>query len=284
MQPSSSAVSATKRRRLGLLILAALLIAGGGIAWAQYANGEEAPLRPEPPAQGSIQQIPSEEEAQVAVAESAGKGQKTDKAAPAENLPTGDNIDAYTAAEIVAQAQAAQAAKDAAATAQADNTGAATSSDAVSENMAATDAQAAPAASGEAAPAEVPTDAEINGDDNVALLPVEKLSPPPEPPVQMQTVVVEQAIYRCPKGNSYIYVDSDKRKGYNRCTLFRAEKTEEVPVGSAPTAAAPPTSGNPNSCSGTLQYKGSTYLFMEHQSCPIPDSVFQRLTPAASSR
>ena len=284
MQPSSSAVSATKRRRLGLLILAALLIAGGGIAWAQYANGEEAPLRPEPPAQGSIQQIPSEEEAQVAVAESAGKGQKTDKAAPAENLPTGDNIDAYTAAEIVAQAQAAQAAKDAAATAQADNTGAATSSDAVSENMAATDAQAAPAASGEAAPTEVPTDAEINGDDNVALLPVEKLSPPPEPPVQMQTVVVEQAIYRCPKGNSYIYVDSDKRKGYNRCTLFRAEKTEEVPVGSAPTAAAPPTSGNPNSCSGTLQYKGSTYLFMEHQSCPIPDSVFQRLTPAASSR
>ena len=284
MQPSSSAVSATKRRRLGLLILAALLIAGGGIAWAQYANGEEAPLRPEPPAQGSIQQIPSEEEAQVAVAESAGKGQKTDKAAPAENLPTGDNIDADTAAEIVAQAQAAQAAKGAAATAQADNTGAATSSDAVSENMAATDAQAAPAASGEAAPAEVPTDAEINGDDNVALLPVEKLSPPPEPPVQMQTVVVEQAIYRCPKGNSYIYVDSDKRKGYNRCTLFRAEKTEEVPVGSTPTAAAPPTSGNPNSCSGTLQYKGSTYLFMEHQSCPIPDSVFQRLTPAASSR
>ena len=283
MQPSSSAVSATKRRRLGLLILAALLIAGGGIAWAQYANGEEAPLRPEPPAQGSIQQIPSEEEAQVAVAESAGKGQKTDKAAPAENLPTGDNIDAYTAAEIVAQAQAAQAAKDAAATAQADNTGAATSSDAVSENMAATDAQAAPAESGEAAPAEVPTDAEINGDDNVALLPVEKLSPPPEPPVQMQTVVVEQAIYRCPKGNSYIYVDSDKRKGYNRCTLFRAEKTEEVPVGSAPTSAAPPTSGNPNNCSGTLQYKGSTYLFMEHQPCPIPDSIFQRLTPAATS-
>jgi len=118
---------------------------------------------------------------------------------------------------------------------------------------------------------------------NVALLPVEKLSPPPEPPVQTETVVVEQAIYRCPKGKSYIYVDADKRKGYNRCTLFRAEKTEEVPVGSAPTTAAP-TSGNPNNCSGTLQYKGSTYLFMEHQPCPIPDSVFQRLTPAATSR
>jgi len=118
---------------------------------------------------------------------------------------------------------------------------------------------------------------------NVALLPVEKLSPPPEPPVQTETVVVEQAIYRCPKGKSYIYVDADKRKGYSRCTLFRAEKTEEVPVGSSPSTAAP-TGGNPNNCSGTLQYKGSTYLFMEHQPCPIPDSVFQRLTPAATSR
>ena len=114
-------------------------------------------------------------------------------------------------------------------------------------------------------------------------MPVEKLSPPPEPPVQTETVVVEQAIYRCPKGKSYIYVDADKRKGYSRCTLFRAEKTEEVPVGSSPSTAAP-TGGNPNNCSGTLQYKGSTYLFMEHQPCPIPDSVFQRLTPAATSR
>ena len=61
-----------------------------------------------------------------------------------------------------------------------------------------------------------------------------------------------------------------------------AEKTEEVPVGSAPASAAP-VSGNPNNCSGTLQYKGSTYLFMEHQPCPIPDSIFQRLTPAATS-
>ena len=133
-----------------------------------------------------------------------------------------------------------------------------------------------------AATSESETAADEHSDDNVALLPVEKLSPPPEPPVQTETVVVEQAIYRCPKGKSYIYVDADKRKGYSRCTLFRAEKTEEVPVGSSPSTAAP-TGGNPNNCSGTLQYKGSTYLFMEHQPCPIPDSVFQRLTPAATS-
>ncbi|MFC2504465.1 MAG: hypothetical protein ACFN4D_10560, partial [Cardiobacterium sp.] len=187
-------------------------------------------------------------------------------------------IDAYTAAQIVAQAQAASAAKEAEAAA---TTAPANQNEAHGDS--ATEAAAAPAAeSATTAAADVPTDAQTSGDDNVALLPVEKLSPPPEPPPPTETVVVEQAIYRCPKGKSYIYVDADKRKGYSRCTLFRAEKTEEVPVGSAPASVAP-VSGNPNNCSGTLQYKGSTYLFQEHQPCPIPDSVFQRLTPAATS-
>ena len=269
MQPSSSAVSRTKTALVAVLALAAHI---GGNVQAQYVNGEEIPLRPEPPAAGKIVQQPAENTATAA----------NNKKAAEEKLPgAGDDLDAYAAAQIVAQAQAANAAKEAAAAPSPEPAAATPDSAATNETSAAPTAGQGgetpePAANSEPATAE-------NSDDNVALLPVEKLSPPPEPPVQTETVVVEQAIYRCPKGKSYIYVDADKRKGYSRCTLFRAEKTEEVPVGSSPSTAAP-TGGNPNNCSGTLQYKGSTYLFMEHQPCPIPDSVFQRLTPAATSR
>ena len=253
------------KTRLGLIALAALLIAGGSIAWAQYATGSEEAVRPEPPPAGKITQQPAEN-SDTAAAPAANK--KTEKPAE-EKLPgAGDDLDAYAAAQIVAQAQAANAAKEAAAAPSPEPAAAPTAGQGGETPE--------PAANSEPATAE-------NSDDNVALLPVEKLSPPPEPPVQTETIVVEQAIYRCPKGKSYIYVDADKRKGYSRCTLFRAEKTEEVPVGSSPSTAAS-TGGNPNNCSGTLQYKGSTYLFMEHQPCPIPDSVFQRLTPAATSR
>lgn len=265
MQPSSSAVSRTKTALVAVLALAAHI---GGNVQAQYVNGEEIPLRPEPPAAGKIVQQPAENTATAA----------NNKKAAEEKLPgAGDDLDAYAAAQIVAQVEAAAATQNA-------EIAAATSSPAAADENGATSAAGqggetpAPAVTSEG---ETATDE--HSDDNVALLPVEKLSPPPEPPVQTETVVVEQAIYRCPKGKSYIYVDADKRKGYSRCTLFRAEKTEEVPVGSSPSTAAP-TGGNPNNCSGTLQYKGSTYLFMEHQPCPIPDSVFQRLTPVATSR
>ena len=266
------------KTRLGLIALAALLIAGGSIAWAQYATGSEEAVRPEPPPAGKITQQPAEN-SDTAAAPAANK--KTEKPAE-EKLPgAGDDLDAYAAAQIVAQAQAANAAKEAVAAPTPEPAAATPDSAATNETAAAPTAGQGGEGSEPAANSE-PVAAE-NSDDNVALLPVEKLSPPPEPPVQTETIVVEQAIYRCPKGKSYIYVDADKRKGYSRCTLFRAEKTEEVPVGSSPSTAAS-TGGNPNNCSGTLQYKGSPYLFMEHQPCPIPDSVFQRLTPAATSR
>ena len=53
-----------------------------------------------------------------------------------------------------------------------------------------------------------------------------------------------------------------------------------VPVGSQPEKPLP---GGSASCSGTLNYKGNTYLFRDGMPCPIPDNVFRRLTPAASS-
>lgn len=268
------------KTRLGLIALAALLIAGGSIAWAQYATGSEEAVRPEPPPAGKITQQPAEN-SDTAAAPAVNK--KNEKPAE-EKLPgAGDDLDAYAAAQIVAQAQAANAAKEAAAAPTLEPAAALPDSAATNETGAASAAGQGGETPAPAVTSEGETATDEHSDDNVALLPVEKLSPPPEPPVQTETVVVEQAIYRCPKGKSYIYVDADKRKGYSRCTLFRAEKTEEVPVGSSPSTAAP-TGGNPNNCSGTLQYKGSTYLFMEHQPCPIPDSVFQRLTPAATSR
>ena len=277
MQPSSSAVSRTKTALVAVLALAAHI---GGNVQAQYANGEEIPLRPEPPPAGKITQQPAEN-SDTAAAPAANK--KTEKPAE-EKLPgAGDDLDAYAAAQIVAQAQAANAAKEAAAAPSPEPAAATPDSAATNETGAASAAGQGRETPAPAVTSEGETATDEHSDDNVAPLPVEKLSPPPEPPVQTETVVVEQAIYRCPKGKSYIYVDADKRKGYSRCTLFRAEKTEEVPVGSSPSTAAP-TGGNPNNCSGTLQYKGSTYLFMEHQPCPIPDSVFQRLTPAATSR
>ena len=96
--------------------LLALVVLLGGSAQAQYANGEEAPVRPEPPAAGSIHQEPADDAAQASAEPATKKGDKKaakPAATPAENLPTGDNIDAYTAAQIVAQAQAASAAKEA---------------------------------------------------------------------------------------------------------------------------------------------------------------------------
>ena len=54
-----------------------------------------------------------------------------------------------------------------------------------------------------------------------------------------------------------------------------------VPVGSQPEKPLP---GGSASCSGTINYKGNTYLFRDGMPCPIPDNIFRRLTPAASSR
>ncbi|MFC2305487.1 MAG: hypothetical protein ACFNT5_10070 [Cardiobacterium hominis] len=184
-------MSRTKTALVAVLALAAHI---GGNVQAQYVNGEEIPLRPEPPAAGKIVQQPAENTATAA----------NNKKAAAEKLPgAGDDLDAYAAAQIVAQAQETHAAKEAAAATQNTETAAATSSPAAADE---TGAASAAGQGGETpAPAvtsEGETATDEHSDDNVALLPVEKLSPPPEPPVQTETVVVEQAIYRCPKRKS----------------------------------------------------------------------------------
>ena len=292
MLPSSSAVLTPKPR--AILLLAALTF--GVQADAQYITGEEQPLRPDPiPAGHTVQQSA---EAPVAGKKNKKTQKKGEQPVAAEQpLPSADNLEAYTAAQIVEQAQLEAAAKQEAAqkaaeqAAQAEATAKAAAEQAAQAEAAAQntvqDAQAV-VQNGDNQTAEVPAQGADSGEipveapqddaDNIALLPVERLTPPPPP---TETVIVEQAIYRCPQGKGYIYVDADARKGRGRCTLYRAAKTEEVPVGSQPEK---PLSGGSTSCSGTINYKGNTYLFRDGMPCPIPDNIFRRLTPAASSR
>ena len=293
MLPSSSAVLTPKPR--AILLLAALTF--GVQADAQYITGEEQPLRPDPipVGQHTVQQ-PAE--APVAGKKNKKTQKKGEQPAAAEQpLPSAENLEAYTAAQIVEQAQLEAAAKQEAAQKAAEQAAEAEAAAKVAAEQAAQaeaaaknavqDAQAVvqngdnPVAEVPAQGAdggEIPVEAPQDDADNIALLPVERLTPPPPP---TETVIVEQAIYRCPQGKGYIYVDADAKKGRGRCTLYRAAKTEEVPIGSQPEK---PLSGGSASCSGTLNYKGNTYLFRDGIPCPIPDNIFRRLTPAASSR
>ncbi|MFC0035970.1 hypothetical protein [Cardiobacterium valvarum] len=274
-----------------ILLLVALTL--GVQAGAQYITGEEQPLRPDPiPAGQHTVQQPAE--APVAGKKNKKTQKKGEQPAAAEQpLPSADNLETYTAAQIVEQAQAEAAAKQEAAQKAAEQaTQAEAAAKAAAEQAAAQssvqDTQAV-VQNGDNQVAELPAQGADSGEipgveapqddaDNVALLPVERLTPPPPP---TETVIVEQAIYRCPQGKGYIYVDADAKKGRGRCTLYRAAKTEEVPVGSQPEKPLP---GGNASCSGTLNYKGNTYLFRDGMPCPIPDNIFRRLTPAASSR
>ena len=289
MPPSSSAVLMPKPRAILLLVALTLGVQAG----AQYITGEEQPLRPDPiPAGQHTVQQPAE--APVAGKKNKKTQKKGEQPAAAEQpLPSADNLETYTAAQIVEQAQAEAAAKQEAAQKAAEQaTQAEAAAKAAAEQAAAQssvqDTQAV-VQNGDNQVAELPAQGADSGEipgveapqddaDNVALLPVERLTPPPPP---TETVIVEQAIYRCPQGKGYIYVDADAKKGRGRCTLYRAAKTEEVPVGSQPEKPLP---GGNASCSGTLNYKGNTYLFRDGMPCPIPDNIFRRLTPAASSR
>jgi hypothetical protein len=277
-----------------IFLLAALTF--GVQADAQYITGEEQPLRPDPIPAGHTVQQPAEPPA------TGKKNKKTQKkgeqpAAAEQPLPSTDNLEAYTAAQIVEQAQLEAAAKQEAAqkaaeqAAQAQAAAKAAAEQAAQAQAAAQSAvqdtqvsaqngdnQTAEAPAQGADSGEIPVGVPQDDTDNIALLPVERLTPPPPP---TETVIVEQAIYRCPQGKGYIYVDADARKGRGRCTLYRAAKTEEVPIGSQPEKSL---SGGSTSCSGTINYKGNTYLFRDGIPCPIPDNIFRRLTPAASSR
>ena len=230
MPPSSSAVLTPKPRAILLLAVLTFSVQAG----AQYITGEEQPLRPDPIPAGHTVQQPAETPA------AGKKNKKTQKkgeqpAAAEQPLPSAENLEAYTAAQIVEQAQLEAAAKQEAAqkaaeqAAQAEAAAKAAAEQAAQAEAAAQnavqDAQAS-AQNGDNPVAEHPAQGADSGEvpgvevpqedvDNVALLPVERLTPPPPP---TETVIVEQAIYRCPQGKGYIYVDADAKKGRVRCS------------------------------------------------------------------
>ena len=132
-----------------------------------------------------------------------------------------------------------------------------------------------------------------------------------------QNGISDRSIYRCKNQGRDVYVDEDGKRKFSRCQLIRRGKVEEEFVAQqAPTQADPsradaqthfvpsayastqapaeeaafsqaevhiPTinaqgSGN-LPCSGAILYKGSTYIFSEHEPCPIPADVFNQRRP-----
>lgn len=114
------------------------------------------------------------------------------------------------------------------------------------------------------------------------------------------------AIYRCHSGGSVVFVDEDNRGKFASCSRVSAKKNPAAPPANAPAASSPPTadqsalptestpsqsaspaptpapsygtfSGSP--CSGALLYQGNTYLFSEHEPCPIAHDLFMNRKP-----
>lgn len=132
-----------------------------------------------------------------------------------------------------------------------------------------------------------------------------------------QNGISDRSIYRCKNQGRDVYVDENGKRKFSQCQLIRRGKVEEEFVAQqAPTQADPsradaqthlvpsayasaqaPTeeaafsqaeayipminaqgSGN-LPCSGAILYKGSTYIFSEHEPCPIPADVFNQRRP-----
>lgn len=123
----------------------------------------------------------------------------------------------------------------------------------------------------------------------------------------------DHSIYRCQSGGKDVYVDEDGKRKFSQCQLIRkgkaaiaAEQAQAEPHLVPPTpsqvANSPlpqeaalsnpeanvPTENTPvilmqgsgnTPCSGAILYKGSTYIFSEHEPCPIPAEVFNSRRP-----
>lgn len=96
-------------------------------------------------------------------------------------------------------------------------------------------------------------------------------------------------IYRCRKGDSEVYADDKNHYRFRDCRLIRRARPEAAakPAQSDPakppndTAHAQNRSPDPKapSCSGTILYRGSTYIFNDSEPCPIPQAVFRARKP-----
>lgn len=102
------------------------------------------------------------------------------------------------------------------------------------------------------------------------------------------------AIYRCHDGTTMVFVDEDNRGKFRSCNRVSAKKTTPVPsepsalptesnlsqsASPAPSPAPSYGSFSGSPCSGALLYQGNTYLFSEHEPCPIAHELFMNRKP-----
>lgn len=126
-----------------------------------------------------------------------------------------------------------------------------------------------------------------------------------------QNGLSDRSIYRCKHNGKDIYADEDGKRKFSQCQLIRKGKEEALthqqapaeadpsrfnsqahivpsataqsngenqhPENSAPVVTAQGSGNIP--CSGAILYKGSTYIFTEHEPCPIPEDIFKQRRP-----
>lgn len=125
----------------------------------------------------------------------------------------------------------------------------------------------------------------------------------------------DRSIYRCKHHGKDVYADEDGKRKFSQCQLIRKGKEEAQAYQQAPAEADPsrlnsqahivpsankteassvPTNESAHAesgapvvaqgsgnipCSGAILYKGSTYIFTEHEPCPIPEDIFKQRRP-----
>lgn len=111
-------------------------------------------------------------------------------------------------------------------------------------------------------------------------------------------------VYRCKDGHREVYADDENKQKYSTCSavgikaIGSASEAEPVVERSAPNPVQRPQRPSreqkkpqqpspeqtvpqtPNIvCSGNVSFQGGTYVFNEHEPCPIPASFFQNRKP-----
>ena len=89
---------------------------------------------------------------------------------------------------------------------------------------------------------------------------------------KIEMKLVTRGIYQCTDGNRSVFVDEENRIKYRHCTQIRAPYYEQVNVDNNTESERAP-------CSGAIVYKGSTYVFNDHEPCPIPEDIFEKRKP-----
>ncbi|PIE81357.1 MAG: hypothetical protein CSA10_01350 [Cardiobacteriales bacterium] len=90
---------------------------------------------------------------------------------------------------------------------------------------------------------------------------------------EIETIITGHRIYQCRKGNATVYADEDNKNKFQNCKMIRDQQVAHIIKEPEPTASFL------EPCSGMIQFRGNTYIFDGKSPCPIPEDLFQTLTP-----